>query len=82
MVNYSRVQFVSIELGISPITLIHNRLHAWQCFLVAPRRRELRKRFSFFVFSQCNVEQDDVRRLVGLAYDVMCVSTHHHPQHQ
>ena len=36
MVNYGRVQFVSIELGISPITLIHNRLHAWKCFLVAP----------------------------------------------
>ena len=36
MVNYGRVQFVSIELGISPITLIHNRLHAWKCFPVAP----------------------------------------------
>ena len=57
MVNYGRVQFVSIELGISPITLIHNRLHAWECFLVAPRRRnanDLQNRllaFLLFAFS-------------------------------
>ena len=40
MVNYGRVQFVSIELGISPIALIHNMLHTWKCFPVEPQQRK------------------------------------------
>ena len=55
MVNYGRVQFVSIELGISPITLIHNMLHAWKCFPVAPRKRELHKS-SLFLYCHLVVD--------------------------
>ena len=44
MVNYSRVQFVSIGFGETLITLTHNRLHTWKCFLVAPQQRKAKQR--------------------------------------
>ena len=53
MVNYGRVQFVSIELGISPITLIHNRLHTWECFLVAPQKEKFNELLFLYEYTNC-----------------------------
>ena len=72
MVNYGRVQFVSIGLGISPITLIHNRLHAWECFLVAPQKERLTP--LFFVFISLAMRCRARRRVVLLVLHMMvCV---------
>ena len=49
MLKYGRVQFVSICLGYTSITLILNKLHAWECFLVAPHKKRLTKVGRFFV---------------------------------
>ena len=50
MVNYGRVQFVSIGLGKTSMTLIHNRLHARECFLVAPQEEAERLPLFLCVF--------------------------------
>ena len=51
---------------------------------VAPLERELRKRFSFLFLCSfiLRCRADDIRRLVGLVYDGLCASPHHHSQSQ